>query len=63
LSAKGILQQALQTVSQALTELKAQRPGSWILDSGCDDSALWRTIWEQDEHLVGRLCHDERLGE
>jgi hypothetical protein len=57
------VQQALATLSQALTELKAQPPVSWILDSGFDDIAVWRTIWEQDEHLVCRLCHDDRLVE
>lgn len=55
------VQQALQTVSQALAELKPQRPVSWIVDSGFDDIAVWRTIWEQDEHVVCRLCHDDRL--
>jgi hypothetical protein len=54
------VQQALATVSRALTELKPALPISWILDSGFDDVAVWRTIWEQDEHLVCRLCHDDR---
>jgi hypothetical protein len=54
------VQQALATVSRALAELKPALPITWILDSGFDDVAVWRTIWEQDEHLVCRLCHDDR---
>jgi hypothetical protein len=54
------VQQALETVSQALVEVKASLPLTWILDSGFDDVAVWRTIWEQDEHVVCRLCHDDR---
>jgi hypothetical protein len=33
------------------------------MDSGFDDIAVWRTIWEQEEHLVCRLKHRERLVE
>jgi hypothetical protein len=34
---------------------------SWVMDSGFDDIAVWRTVWEQREHLVCRLKHPERL--
>jgi len=54
-------QEALQTVSQALDGLKQRMAITWIVDSGFDDVALWRTIWEQGEHLVCRLKHLERL--
>jgi Transposase DDE domain len=54
------VQQALATVSQALAPLKAEKTVSWLLDSGFDDVAVWRTIWEQDEHLVVRLYHTDR---
>jgi hypothetical protein len=57
------VQQALQTVSQAVERLKAQKAVTWVMDSGLDDIAVWRTIWEQDEHLVCRLKHKERLVE
>jgi hypothetical protein len=53
-------QQALQTVSQALSRLKEHKMVSWLLDSGFDDVAVWRTIWEQQEHLVVRLYHTDR---
>jgi hypothetical protein len=52
--------EALQTVSQALAPLKAHKTVTWLLDSGFDDIAVWRTIWEQQEHVVSRLYHTER---
>src|SRR3954451_5970847 len=55
------VQTALQTVSQAIAALKGSLAVTWILDSGFDDMAVWRTIWEQDEHLVVRVAHGERL--
>ena len=57
------VQTALTTVSQAIDTLKARMPVTWILDSGFDDLAVWRTIWEQQEHLVCRIAHPERLVE
>jgi hypothetical protein len=55
------VQQALTTVSEAITALKAQMEVSWVMDSGFDDVAVWRTSWEQHEHVVCRLQHLERL--
>jgi Transposase DDE domain len=55
------VQEALQTVSQALTPLKERKTITWLLDSGFDDVAVWRTIWEAQEHLVCRVYHQERL--
>ena len=57
------VQQALQTVSQAVADLKARLTVSWVLDSGFDDVAVWRTVWEQQERLVCRVKHPERLVE
>ena len=57
------MQQALQTVSQAVAELKARVTVSWVLDRGFDDVAVWRTVWEQQERLVCRVQHPERLVE
>lgn len=54
------VQQALSTVSQAIAPLKGHKTVTWLLDSGFDDVAVWRTIWEQDEHVVVRLYHTER---
>jgi hypothetical protein len=55
------VQRALQEVSAAVEGLKPRRSITWILDSAFDDVAVWRTIWEQEEHLVCRLKHRERL--
>ena len=55
------VQRMLQTVSEALAVPKQQMTVSWILDSGFDDVAVWRTVWEQDEHLVCRVKHTDRL--
>jgi hypothetical protein len=57
------VQQALQTVSRALAPLQQRTPVTWIVDRGLDDVAVWRTIWEQQEHLVCRVKHTERLVE
>jgi hypothetical protein len=57
------VQTGLRTVSQALQGLKERLAVTWIMDSGLDDIAVWRTIWEQAEHLVCRLRHSERLVE
>ncbi len=54
-------QEALSTVSQALISLKGHKTITWLLDSGFDDVAVWRTIWEVQEHLVCRVYHQERL--
>ena len=55
------VQQMLHTVSADLSELKKRMTVSWIMDSGFDDVAVWRTVWEQDEHVVCRLKHQDRL--
>ena len=55
------VQEALQTVSQALSSLKEHKTLTWLLDSGFDDIAVWRTIWQAQEHLVCRVYHLERL--
>jgi len=55
------VQWALETVSQALQEVKGRMAVTWILDTSFDDVAVWRTIWEQEEHVVCRLKHKERL--
>ena len=54
------VQTALTSVSQAIAPLNAHLPVTWLLDSGFDAVAVWRTIWEQHEHLVCRIAHPER---
>jgi hypothetical protein len=55
------VQQALETVSQAVAQLRAGKHITWILDSGFDDIAVWRTIWAYQDHVVCRVYHTDRL--
>jgi hypothetical protein len=41
--------------------VKASKQITWLLDSGFDDVAVWRTIWEQQEHVVCRVSHRDRI--
>jgi hypothetical protein len=50
---------ALETVGAAL----GGKAVTYLLDSQFDDVAVWSTIWQQDQHLVCRLKHPERLVE
>jgi hypothetical protein len=50
---------ALETVGAAL----AGKTVTYLLDSPFDDVAVWSTIWQQGQRLVGRLKHPERLVE
>jgi hypothetical protein len=55
------VQTALQTVHRALQEQQRWRSVTWIMDRGFDDIAVWRTVWEHQEHVVCRVKHTERL--
>jgi hypothetical protein len=57
------IQQALRSVQRILSEHPGFGAVTWITDSGFDDIAVWRTVWEQDEHLLCRLKHADRLVE
>lgn len=54
-------QRALTTVSQELKAEADEVVATWIMDMGFDDVAIWRTIWEEGDHLVCRISHIERL--
>ena len=49
----------LETVGAAL----GGKTVTYLADSQFDDVAVWSTIWQQDQHLVCRLKHPERLVE
>jgi hypothetical protein len=55
------VQQALATVHQAIQAVQGWGSVTWIMDRGLDDVAVWRTIWEQEQQLVCRVQHRERL--
>ena len=57
------VQTLLETVHQAVREGQVEARVSWLLDSGFDDVAVWRTIWEQQEQVVCRVCQRTRLVE
>ena len=57
------MQLALSTVSQAIKPLRKGKHMTWILDSGFDDIAVWRTIWQNQDHVVCRVYHSNRLVE
>lgn len=54
------MQQALQTVGAALAPLEARQTVTGITDWGEDDIAVWRSIWEQEEHGGCCIAHTER---
>lgn len=55
------VQQALHTVHQAVAAQAHWRSVTWVMDRGFDDVAAWRTIWEQQEQVVCRIKHTDRL--
>jgi len=63
LSEPAEVQTMLATVHQAVREGQVEAQVSWLLDSGFDDVAVWRTIWEQEDHVVCRVCQRTRLVE
>lgn len=54
------VQRALQTVHQAVVDQAHFQCVTWVMDRGFDDVAAWRTIWEQQEHVVCRVKHTDR---
>lgn len=61
LSESKEIQDALHSVDKALADRKGKV--TWLADSQFDDEAVWGTIWEQGNHLVCRIKHQERLVE
>ncbi len=55
------VQSALTQVGRALTPIQGEHPVRWIMDSGFDDVAVWRTGWEQGQHVLCRVQHMDRL--
>jgi hypothetical protein len=61
LSESHEVQSALTEVGTALTPIQEEHPVTWIMDSGFDDIAVWRTVWEQEQHVLCRVQHIDRL--
>lgn len=51
------------TVHEALVAGHVESQVTGFQESGCDDVAVWRTMWEQREHVVCRVCQRPRLVE
>lgn len=52
--------EARSTVSQALRALKEHKTITWLRESGVDEVAVGRPLWEAHEQLRCRLSHQER---
>ena len=61
LSESKEIQDAVHSVGKALADKEGK--ATWIADTQFDDEAFWGTVWEQGNHLVCRLKHQERLVE
>lgn len=57
------VQTALKKVGAALASSCQEHPTTWIMDSGFDDVAVWRTVWEHNQHVLCRVHHLDRLVE
>ncbi len=55
------VQRALEEVGTELAPIGQEHPVTWIMDSDFDDEAVWRTIWEHDQHMLCRAKHIDRL--
>jgi hypothetical protein len=56
-ASRGNCRRGCRPVHQALQQHTPAPVVSWIMDTEMDEVAIWRTVWEQDEHLVCRLKH------
>lgn len=60
-SEPAAMQTLLSTVHEALRDGQEEAQVTWLLESGFDDVAVWRTIWEHNDHVVCRVCQRTRL--
>lgn len=61
LSESHEVQTALTQVGAVLSPIQDAHPVTWVMDCGFDDVAVWRTVWEQKQHLLCRVQHIDRL--
>jgi Transposase DDE domain len=53
------IEQAIDRVTQKLAGYQGER--TWVIDRGFDNDQVWWKIWRQNDHLVCRVYHAERL--
>ena len=53
--------EAVRSVGRAFGQGEKPPAVTWLLDRAFDDQAFWGTIWKQQDQLVVRLKHLDRL--
>jgi hypothetical protein len=53
------IEQAIDQVNQRLAGYTGEK--TWVMDRGFDNDQVWWKIWRQNEHLVCRVYHADRL--
>jgi hypothetical protein len=53
------IEKAIDRVTQKLVGYQGER--TWVIDRGFDNDQVWWKIWRQNDHLVCRVYHAERL--
>ena len=53
------IEKAIDRVTQKLAGYPGER--TWVIDRGFDNDQVWWKIWRQNDHLVCRVYHAERL--
>lgn len=59
ISENNEIEKGIDQVSQKLGGYKGEK--TWVMDRGFDNDWVWWKIWRQDDHLVCRVYHEERL--
>ena len=53
------IEKAIDRVTQKLAGYPGEK--TWVIDRGFDNDQVWWKIWRQNDHLVCRVYHAERL--
>ena len=53
------IEKAIDRVTQKLAGYQGEK--TWVIDRGFDNDQVWWKIWRQNDHLVCRVYHAERL--
>ena len=53
------IEKAIDCVTQQIAGYRGEK--TWIMDRGFDNDQVWWKIWRQNDHLVCRVFHAERL--
>jgi hypothetical protein len=53
------IEKAIEQVTRRLGAYQGEK--TWVMDRGFDNDQVWWKIWDQNDHLVCRVYHAERL--